>query len=115
MGEPDATGLDLSKESLPVLERLVLADFATREEVVAPERSEVRDQYVSYLGELFRRAAGGEWIVRPGEQDPDNPFIGNPYLRLGADMAKVPVSALRLLVRDRKPGTLQRTLDAYRS
>jgi hypothetical protein len=106
-GAPGADRLDLSPESLPVLEELVLADGGTGTKPGA----------VAYLGEVARRAAGGDWVLLPGPADRSNPFVGRPFVeRLDADgdrRTMVVDTLVDLLVARREAGVFTRVLRGY--
>ena len=78
-GEQAAT-YDLSPPSLTRLAELVLADYSGVGHLHLPSQSGLVDAYASYLGEVLRQQAGGQWKLRPGEPDENNPHIGRPYL-----------------------------------
>ncbi|MBF0722590.1 hypothetical protein [Sanguibacter inulinus] len=74
-----AARLDLTLASLEPLGELALEDVdggrLSRETY-----GDVKASYVAYLGAVALRAAGGAWVLVPGERDDSNPFVGRPYV-----------------------------------
>lgn len=106
-GASTAERLDLSPDSLAVLEELVLADGDAT----------IKPAAVAYLGEVALRAAGGDWVWLPGPPDRLNPFVGRPFVeRRDADgeWRRMTVDSLiDLVVERRKVGVLARVLRGY--
>lgn len=116
VGPETAAKLDLSGSSLAALEPVILTDYADEAAVSAASGSEHYNEYLAYIGEVLLAAAGGHWVLRPGEPTNDNPFVGRPFVRrknATSDwVSESPATAISALVRDRTP-TLTRTLSHY--
>lgn len=106
-GTSGADRLDLEPASLGVLEDLVLADGGAG----------TKPEAVAYLGEVARRAAGGDWVLLPGDPAHENPFVGRPFVeRLDSDgdWRRLLLDALvDRLVQTRETGVLARVLARY--
>jgi hypothetical protein len=106
-GASGADGLDLGLASLAAVEQLVLSDGGAGAKPAA----------VAYIGEVARRAAGGDWVLLPGPADHANPFVGRPFVeRLDSegDWRRLLLDPLvdRLLKR-RETDLLDRVLRTY--
>lgn len=101
--------LDLSPESLSVLEAWLLARFPSVQHVLAPEALEEVDGVARYIGETFRRAIGGRWDANV--DDPKNVFYGLPLLT-GFSEKPTPISphALVSAAAERRTGSFLRTV-----
>lgn len=113
----DGTHLDLSPESLTVLEQLAQADLtAAGIDARSAQGAEVVAQYASYLGAVLLQQAPGRWILRPGEPGTD-PFVGRPFVKRldenGIWRAGHVHSAAEHLTQERDPGIFARVLHAY--
>ncbi|GEK23566.1 hypothetical protein [Cellulomonas xylanilytica] len=109
--------LDLSPESLSVLERLAEADLTTpRLDARSEAGAELVAQYASYLGAVLLRQAPGQWSLRPGEAGTD-PFVGHPFLKRvdehGTPRTGLVHSAVEHLTQQRDPGLFAAVLRAY--
>lgn len=116
VGYSDSSRLDLSLDSQPVAERLARNDIESGASDGTVGQT-WHDQYVSYLGEVARRLAGGDWELRPGELTDSNPFIGNPYVaRIDDDgdrITYIPDSSLFGLAKGASPGIFTKHVKVY--
>lgn len=113
----DGAQLDLSPQSLTVLERLSQADLTAADiDVRSAEGAEVVARYASYLGAVLLQQAPGRWILRPGEPGTD-PFVGRPFVKRldenGIWRAGHVHSAAEHLTQEPDPGIFARVLHAY--
>ncbi|WP_456787680.1 hypothetical protein [Cellulomonas sp. P5_C5] len=109
--------LDLSPESLTVLEQLSEADLTDAAiDVRSAEGAEVVARYASYLGAVLLQQAPGRWILRPGAPGTD-PFVGRPFVKRldenGIWRAGLVHSAVERLADGREPGLFPGILHAY--
>lgn len=72
---------DFSPETLDALEALVRRVVPTEKDLYDPAYRDFVDGVAWYLGEVMRRAKGGEWYYQDGEPDPYVPEIGRPYVQ----------------------------------
>jgi hypothetical protein len=102
-------GFDFSAESLDLLQAVVLGRLATPEDVDRAENRDLVDGAVWYLGEVFRRAAGGHWRYYEGEPDPVNMYAGRPFVKrlTPTESSIVPHLALQATVQVGTPGYLR--------
>ncbi|WP_456787684.1 hypothetical protein [Cellulomonas sp. P5_C5] len=105
--------LDLSPESLALLERLAEVDLTAAGSDAGAERVA---QYASYLGTVLLRQSPGQWSLRPGEPGSD-PFVGRPFIKRvdekGDARAGLVHSAAEHLTQQRDPGLFAAVLHAY--
>ncbi|KQR17655.1 hypothetical protein [Cellulomonas sp. Leaf334] len=111
------TQLDLSPQSLTVLERLSQLDLtAATIDVRSADGAEVVARYASYLGAVLLQQAPGRWILRPGEPGTD-PFVGHPFVKRldenGLWRAGLVHSAVERLADQHEPGLFAKVLHAY--
>lgn len=113
----DGAQLDLSPQSLTVLEHLAQADLTAADiDVRSAEGAEVVARYASYLGAVLLKQAPGRWILRPGEVGTD-PFVGRPFVKRldenGIWRAGLVHSAVERLADEPDPGLFAGVLHAY--
>jgi hypothetical protein len=71
-----ALDLDLSPESLNVLEKWTLSKYDSTDAMLESNQSRIVDALGRYIGETFRKTLGGHWRIR--FDDPDYVFYGIP-------------------------------------
>ncbi|MFI0352905.1 hypothetical protein [Actinomadura sp. 9N407] len=104
---PGVFRFDFSRGSLEELEKIVLERFQTREEVTEQKESAFIQGAIRYLGESLVRPGYAFWRYQDQEVENavDNPYHKNPYIKSyaaqGDSVSMVPLSVLRLAVRDR--------------
>lgn len=100
---------DHTPESLDVLEALVRGLVPAKEQLDDPALANFVEGAVWYLGEVMRRANGGEWCFQPGELDPWNPHVGRPYIQHPTDggSTAVPILDLAFMLGTGVPGVLR--------
>jgi hypothetical protein len=70
--------LDYSPESLDVLEAWLLEHYSGPQALMVPTESTMLDGVARYIGETFRRTAGGHWTI--DLEDQKNAYFGLPVL-----------------------------------
>lgn len=73
-----AARLDLSPESLTVLEEFLLASYRTVDDVKRQSEAKLVDGMARYVGQVFRKHLGGKWTI--DFADKANAFYGLPQL-----------------------------------
>ena len=73
-----ASQLDFSLESLKVLEKCILENFNSLEEMVNRKNVSILDRLARYLGETIRKSAGGEWGIQ--FTDPTDVYYHKPTI-----------------------------------
>lgn len=106
---------DFSADSVNLLERVVVGRLKTLDDFEVPANHDFVEGAVWYLGEVFCRHSGMRWHYNEGEPDPDNMWIGRPYVdRTGPNAnAAVPYYTLRNTVRHNYPGYLRERIDFF--
>lgn len=66
----------------------------TKRHLFDPANSDFVDGAVWYLGEVMRRAKGGDWHYRPGPPDPWNPYVGRYYVQQPGEKGRTKVPIL---------------------
>jgi len=101
--------LDFSEESLDVVERWLLEQYAGPEALLAESARDVLDGASRYVGETFRKRIGGRWEIRL--DDPQYAFYGLPQLTGFSDQP-TPICAHSLVTAaaDRRTGSYLRTV-----
>jgi hypothetical protein len=104
-----ADGWDFSAESLDLLQAVVLGRLKTLEDFDRPENHDFIDGAAWYLGEVFRRAAGGHWTYYEGEPSPVNMYVGRPFVErlTPRETSSVPYLTLQATVQVGTPGYLR--------
>ncbi|UYY57229.1 hypothetical protein [Sphingomonas sp. S2-65] len=74
-----AKSLNFEADSLPVLEGWLLDRYPDVASARAPSEAKVLDGAARYLGETFRKNAGGKWFIR--FDDEKNVFFGIPQIK----------------------------------
>lgn len=115
-GVKRSPSLDLSPRSLEVLAQVALED-ADAGHLARGTQGAVRAAYVAYLGTVLIGAAGGAWVLMPGPDDHQNPFVGRPFVERtdsdGDRRAALLDGAVEALLTTRSTGTFTRTFAAY--
>ncbi|MFC7546580.1 hypothetical protein [Plantactinospora sp. GCM10030261] len=94
---------DFSPESLDALESLARRVTPSPEDLLSPGRADFRGGAAWYVGEVFRRALGGQW-----DSDRDSEFLR----QVGPHRGKIiPVVTLKRSLQD--PGRLRKRYDAF--
>jgi hypothetical protein len=70
--------LDYSAESLDVLEKWMLDEYADIKSITAKDQRAMLNGIACYVGETFRKTIGGRWDI--DLLDPKNAFYGLPIL-----------------------------------
>ncbi|MFC0682875.1 hypothetical protein ACFFGH_34010 [Lysobacter korlensis] len=74
-----ASNLDLSIDSLDLVERHYLSEFTTVEDALSESAKRLIDGYARYVGETMRAALNTEWDICVS--DPKHAFYGLPTIR----------------------------------
>ncbi|KAB2927069.1 MAG: hypothetical protein F9K24_22830 [Leptonema illini] len=74
----DPVLLDFSVESLDRIEESLLRRYPSMESLKDKKESQHLDGYARYVGETFRKLAGGVWEIRL--DDPNYAFFGIPQI-----------------------------------
>jgi hypothetical protein len=100
--------LDYSLESLDVVERVILLKYPSTAAMLARDQAASANEIACYIGETFRKSAGGKWTIRL--DDPKFVFYGLPIL-VGGKGFKTPECPLTLATAtaDRRRGNYLRT------
>jgi hypothetical protein len=106
---PDAiaTQLDYSAASLEVLEKWLLASFASLATFQAPDARSLYDGGSRYVGEVFRRHLGGSWDL---DRRKRSPFYGLPILFETRSLGTACPHTLLSTSFDRNTGTFMRSV-----
>jgi hypothetical protein len=98
--------LNYSPESLEALERWILARYPSIEAARAAEESRIIDGLARYVGETFRKNAGGHWDINL--DNPKAAFFSVPILT----GFRTPICPLALVTAstDRRTGRFIRTV-----
>ncbi|MEV4759355.1 hypothetical protein AB0J86_30265 [Micromonospora sp. NPDC049559] len=98
---------DFSVASLDELEEVLLRLVPAPEELAA--RAEFAEGASWYLGEVFRPVLSARWRYHPGEPDPENMFVGRPFLEQPVPNGRtvVPFVLLKGVLARREPGLLR--------
>lgn len=104
---PEGFDYSFGRDSLAELETLLLAEFATGEQVKAAENKEFVDRTARYIGETLRRSFDGAW--QPGT----GMYAGLPVVLLpdGTDFPESPFHLIDRVVLRRTGGELLRVYD----
>src|SRR5579859_1993494 len=70
--------LDYSAQSLDALEGWLLEQYSAPRDLMAPSESQVLDGAARYIGETFRKTAGGHWTI--DLENRKNAYFGLPVL-----------------------------------
>jgi hypothetical protein len=99
--------LDYSPASLDALEEWLLDLYPSGQSMVPQEEAARVGGSARYVGETFRRAAGGKWDLRI--DDPQFAYYGMPIL---TDIGDPPICPLTLVytAADRRLGNFMRTV-----
>jgi hypothetical protein len=91
------------------LQAVVLGHLKTLEDFGRPEHHDLVEGSVWYLGEVFGREAGTHWSYIDGESNPDNMWIGRPFVErfTPRENSTVPYYTLRVTVLHAEPGYLR--------
>jgi hypothetical protein len=71
---------DFSPESLDTLETVTRAQVGTIDGFAKPAHQDFVDGACWYFGEVVRRVHGAFWNYNGGEPDPEDPWVGYPYV-----------------------------------
>lgn len=95
--------LDLSANSLNVLEQLVLDRYKSPAEAKPPNEAKFVDGAARYFGEVLRRNTGSKWMIRFDDQK--DVHYGKPILWGGKikSVADCPLTAI-IAATDRRTG-----------
>lgn len=98
-----AIRLDLSPESLSVIEEFALVSYPTVDDIKRRGDARIVDGMARYVGEVFRKHFGGKWII--DFTDSKNAFYGLPQLAgmLGQRTQTCPLTLVTASV-DRRTG-----------
>ena len=101
--------LDYSPPSLDILERWILATYPDTESMLLPEQTSRLNDIACYIGETFRKTAGGGWDIQFDE--PDDVYHGLPVV-LRAREGGTPECPLSVATAsaDRRTGIFIRTV-----
>jgi len=104
--------LDLSPESLPIVEKWLLDRYEDVAAIRDRSQAQYQDAAASYIGETIRLAVGGEWRL---QLDPSAPFLGLPILMIaGTEGSICPLTLTSGAVARRSGNFLATTLENLR-
>jgi len=111
-----AGGWDFSAPSLDLLQAVVLDHLKTLEDFDRPEHQDLIEGAVWYLGEVFRRETGAYWRYYDGEPNPDNPYVGRPFVErlTPREDSALPHITLQAAVLRATPGYLRERLAFFK-
>jgi hypothetical protein len=107
------TQMDMSPESLNVLEALVLERYPNVETIKKQSEAQAVDGMARYVGQTFRKHFGGKWMIELNDQK--NVFYGLPQLAgmAGQQTQMCPLTLVTAST-DRRTGKFIRTVfDGY--
>ncbi|MEV0111566.1 hypothetical protein AB0H42_35355 [Nocardia sp. NPDC050799] len=104
---------DFTLDSLDALEPIVLARCPDQAALDIEDNAEFTTGTVRYIGEVLLRVAPTRWGYQDRADDDLNPYNRTPLIRSNTPAkfttGVIPQFYLRQLVRDREPGTLQKS------
>src|SRR6266545_3306186 len=106
-----------TKEPTPgLLQAVVLDHLKTLEDFDRPEHQDLIEGAVWYLGEVFRRETGAYWRYYDGEPNPDNPYVGRPFVErlTPREDSALPHITLQAAVLRATPGYLRERLAFFK-
>jgi hypothetical protein len=86
--------LDYTPASLDTLEGWLLQDYATPQELLAPDQTAKLDGAARYFGETFRKTLGGYWDI--DLDNPKNVYFGVPVVT-GYNERPTPIAPIRMV------------------
>jgi hypothetical protein len=105
---------DFTLGSLDALEPVVLARYPDLAAIGVEDNAECTTGTVRYIGEVLLRVAPARWGYQDRAGDDLNPYNRTPVIRSNTPAkfttGVIPEFYLRQLVRDREPGTLQKSV-----
>lgn len=107
---------DFSPESLDTLQALVCSNITSVDDFYKPEFRDLTDGAAWYFGQVMKRVADAQWCYNPGEPDPYDPWVGEPYIKqtIQDGHANVPILGIEEAVHNREPGFLRGRLKRFK-
>lgn len=99
--------MNYSPESLDDLENWLLARYPSKDMMLVADQSRTVDGVARYIGETFRKNAGGHWDIEL--KDPKAAFFAVPFLK-GFRTPICPLALATAAASRRKPGFIQKVL-----
>lgn len=102
-----ASSLNYAPAALDLLESWLMGRFPSTQAILQPENNWLLDRLARYVGETFRRNAGGEWDIElTNERDA---FFGLPVIKKQGSWVECPASLVTASL-DRRRGNYMRTI-----